>query len=108
MFFIQYNIIFFITCSQQNNIHHLHMICLTKPAAYFNSIYTGHHPVQQDGVGAVGDDALERLDAALPTGSSTSSQAVGKIEIKLLSPAAAMQKFGGSAREGSVILVSTM
>lgn len=32
----------------------------------------------------------------------------GVVEIKLLSPAAAMQKFGGSARQGSVILVSTM
>jgi len=32
----------------------------------------------------------------------------GVVEIRLLGPAAAMQKFGGSAREGSVILVLTM
>lgn len=32
----------------------------------------------------------------------------GVVEIRLLSPAAAMQKFGGSAKQGSVILVSTM
>jgi len=32
----------------------------------------------------------------------------GVIEIRLLSPAAAMQKFGGAAKEGPVILVRTM
>lgn len=32
----------------------------------------------------------------------------GVVEIRLLSPAAAMQKFGGSAKQGAVILVSTM
>ncbi|MHB1297646.1 MAG: hypothetical protein ACYC0B_03875 [Gemmatimonadaceae bacterium] len=49
-----------------------------------------------DGHGIVPVDELKRLPAN------------GIIEIRLLSPAAAMQKFGATAKQGPVILVTTM
>lgn len=49
-----------------------------------------------DGASLVSLDELKRLHVN------------GIVEIRLLSPAVAMQKFSGSAREGAVILVLTM
>ena len=49
-----------------------------------------------DGSGVLALDELKRLHVA------------GVVEIRFLSAAAAMQKFGGSAKEGPVILVRTL
>lgn len=49
-----------------------------------------------DGHGIVTVDELKRLPASSVT------------EVRLLSPAAAMQKFGATAKQGPVILVTTM
>ena len=49
-----------------------------------------------DDAGVVELDQLKRIRAS------------GVIEIRLLSPAAAMQRFGGSAKSGAVIAVRTM
>ena len=59
-------------------------------------------------------DAIERLEAERTAGmvvlrlDPKRIRASGVIEIRLLSPAAAMQRFGGSAKSGAVIAVRTM
>ena len=57
---------------------------------------TGQVHASIDGSGVLSVDELKRLHVA------------GVVEIRFLSAAAAMQKFGGSAKEGPVILVRTL
>jgi hypothetical protein len=61
-----------------------------------NNPESGRVHASINGVGVVSIDELRTMVAA------------GVVEIRFLSPAAAMQRFGGAAQEGPVILVRTM
>lgn len=76
--------------------------------------YSGSGGSEGDKARAAVDPGTGRVHVSIDNGAIRSLDelrslhANGVVEIRFLSPAAAMQKFGGAAREGPVILVLTM
>jgi len=91
---------------------------LSKPSVRAQSVLdlvrsTRPHFLPQRGKNSHSDDEAGKVHVSIDNGRILPLEELGNIhagtvlEVRYLSPAAAMQKFGGAAREGPVILVKT-